>query len=66
MRLTDYIKQVGDADFARRFRIAERTAMSYRLKERTPRGPLAQRIVNETPVTWEGIYGQEVAARRSN
>lgn len=63
MNLPDYIKQVGDSEFAKRFDIKERTAMAYRLRERIPRSNLAQRIVKETPVTWAGIYGEQQAAK---
>ena len=63
MNLPDYIQQVGDEAFAKRFKIAPRTAMAYRLRERIPRTQLAQRLVKETPVTWEGIYGPQVLAK---
>lgn len=66
MTLSQYIEKVGDALFAARFGIAERTAMSYRLGDRKPRAPLAQRIVHETPVSWEGIYGQTAKKIRKN
>jgi hypothetical protein len=56
MNLPDYIKRIGDAEFAAKFGVSTRTAMSYRLKERTPRPKLANRIIAETPVTWRGIY----------
>ncbi len=64
MNLSDYIAKVGDAQFAARFGVKERTAMAYRLGERSPRAGLAQRIVDETPVKWDGIYGE--ASRRKN
>ena len=49
-------------DFARKFGITERAALSYRDRARLPRPPLAQRIVEESPVTWEGIYAPERVA----
>ncbi len=59
MTLTDYIKQVGVAAFAKQFEINERAAISYRYKVRRPRPELAEKIVASTPVTWEGIYGSD-------
>lgn len=54
--LSDYIKQVGPKTFAKKFGITERAALSYQYKTRTPRAKLAQRIVEKSPVSWEGIY----------
>ena len=56
MKLSEYIRDVGDEAFASKFDVTTRTAASYRLGQRTPRRELAQKIVAETSVTWEGIY----------
>lgn len=56
MELPEYIKLIGIRDFARKFGITERAALSYRERTRRPRQKLAQRIVDDSPVTWEGIY----------
>ncbi len=56
MKLTDYIAKIGDEAFAEKFGITRRAALSYRLRERRPKPELAARIVQETPVTWKGIY----------
>lgn len=56
MTLSEYIRDVGDDVFAAKFGVPPRTAASYRLGQRTPRRELSQKIVAETPVTWEGIY----------
>jgi hypothetical protein len=58
MKLPDYIKQVGPARFAKQFKVAKRTAESWARMERRPRPEKAQEIVEKTPVTMEGIYGQ--------
>lgn len=56
MTLPEYIQKIGDKQFAAKFGITERTAASYRHRTRRPRAELAERIVNESPVSWEGIY----------
>jgi hypothetical protein len=61
MTLADYIREIGPEEFARRFNIKPRTACSYMYGDRRPRPDLAERIVNETPVDWHGVY----AAQRS-
>ena len=58
MTLSDYIRQVGDEAFAKQFDLKPRTAIAYRLRDRRPRRELAQRIIADTPVTWDGIYGE--------
>lgn len=68
MRLSKYIEDIGDKAFAERFEVSERTAMSYRLHERMPKPELAQKIVEQSPVTWEGIYAksdESVTAQKS-
>lgn len=57
MRLPDYIEQIGVAKFAKAFGIKRRTVESWKRMERRPRPEQAQRIVEKTPVTMEGIYG---------
>lgn len=64
MKLSDYIKAVGDAEFGKKFGVTRRAAMSWRLGDRLPRPDTAQKIVAKTPVTWDGIYGK--AASRSS
>lgn len=64
MKLSDYIRTTGDKVFAKRFGVTERAAISWRLGERRPRPQIAQRIVDTTPVTWEGIYGSEAERSR--
>lgn len=56
MTLSEYIKQLGPKAFAEKFGITERAALSYQYRTRAPRSKLAQRIVADSPVTWEGIY----------
>ena len=59
MELPEYIRLLGVRDFARKFGITERSALAYRERERRPRPKVAQRIVDDSPVTWEGIYAPE-------
>lgn len=56
MTLSDYIREVGVVTFAKRFGISERAAESYMYGTRQPKPKLARRIVNKTPVGWEGVY----------
>lgn len=55
--LSEYIEAVGMERFAKRFRWTLRRVKAYRYRERVPRGKDAERIVELTPVTYEGIYG---------
>ena len=57
MRLPDYIRQVGTAKFSRLMKVKERTAISWMYRARYPKKETAQRIVEKTPVTMDGIYG---------
>jgi hypothetical protein len=57
MGLVEYIEQIGDAKAAKLWNVEERTVQSWRLRERTPRPNHAARIVETSPVTYEGIYG---------
>lgn len=65
MNLSDYIVQIGDEEFARKFGVTPRAASAYRLGERRPRFPIAQRIVKGSPVTWAGIHEQEPQEQRT-
>jgi hypothetical protein len=62
MELSEYIKKVGVPEFARRFKVSERAAESWLYEQRTPRRQVAQRIVDNSPVTWAGIYKPKQAA----
>lgn len=48
MTLSDYIKEVGDAEAGRLFGVGERTAASWRRGERRPRPEKAREIVVAT------------------
>lgn len=56
MTLSDYIREVTVPVFAKQFRISERAAESYMYGTRQPKPRLAKRIVEKTPVDWEGVY----------
>lgn len=56
MTLSEYIREVGVPTFAKRFGITERAATAYMYGARRPRPHLAKRIVDKTPVDWEGVY----------
>lgn len=62
MRLPDYIRQIGTREFADKFGVTERAAIAYQRGTRRPRPEVAQRIVDGSPVTWEGIYSPAAAA----
>jgi len=57
MNLSEYIRKQGAEKFAQRFGVTKRAALAWQYRTRTPRRELAQKIVAETPVTFEGIYG---------
>ncbi|MGE0521389.1 MAG: hypothetical protein AB7P78_20645 [Candidatus Binatia bacterium] len=59
MNLSDYIRQIGAREFAERFGVSERAALSWQYRARVPRAETAKRIVEGSPVTWAGIFGQE-------
>jgi hypothetical protein len=65
MELREYIKLIGVRDFARKFGITERAAIAYRQRARRPRPAVAQRIVDDSPVTWEGIYALKNGKKRN-
>lgn len=62
MNLAEFIEQVGDPAAARLFGVEERTVASWRRGERTPRKETAKIIVDRSPVTYAGIFGEERAA----
>lgn len=62
MDLIEYLEKMGDEKAANLFGVKKRTVMSWRLRERTPRPKQAQIITERSPVTMEGIYGQQERA----
>lgn len=58
MKLSDYIKKVGDKKAAEKFGVQERTAASWRRGERIPKPRKAQEIVEllDGLVSLEGCY----------
>lgn len=62
MTLSEYIREVGPAAFAERFGITKRAAESYMYRRRNPRPDLAEKIVERTPVKWDGVFEE----RRAN
>jgi hypothetical protein len=58
MTLSDYINQLGKHKAAALFEVKERTIDSWLRGERLPRRKKAREIVDRSPVTFEGIYGQ--------
>ena len=65
MTLSEYINEVGAIVFAKRFRVSERTAYSYQQGIRRPRPKLAKKIVEGTPVDWEGVYAGSLKRKPS-
>lgn len=63
MNLSAYIRQIGVPAFAKKFRVSERAALSWQYGARRPRPNIAKRIVDNSPVTWDGIHGLERAAQ---
>ena len=61
MDLRSFIKALGGPKaFSKRYPwISYRAAVNYAYGIRWPKPEVARRIVAETPVTWEGIYGVE-------
>ena len=57
MNLSDYIRKQGAKNFAAKFGVTERAALAWQYRTRMPRAEIAQKIVANTPVTYEGIYG---------
>jgi len=62
MELSEYIREQGAKQFAKRFGVTERAALAWQYKTRRPRAEVAQKIVANTPVTFEGIYGRSSSA----
>jgi hypothetical protein len=60
MTLSEYIREIGVSDFAKRFGVSERAATAYLYGARTPRPKLAKSIVEKTPVDWEGVYAADL------
>jgi hypothetical protein len=58
MTLSEYIREIGPEVFAKRFGVTERAAVSYMYGHRSPRPPLARKIVQKTPVDWDGVFAQ--------
>ena len=56
--LPDYIRLLGVTEFAKRFDITERAAISYMYRARVPKRSVAQRIVERSHLTWADIYEQ--------
>lgn len=65
MNLKDYIASLGTRVFAERLNFEVRTVESWRSGRRTPNRAASAKIVDNTPVTWEGIYrpGGEISER---
>ena len=57
MRLHEYIRKVGVKGFAKAVGEQERTVISWMYQKRTPRRPVAWKIVERTGLTLEDIYG---------
>lgn len=62
MNLPEYIRSLGVEEFSRRYSVSERAAVSWLYRQRTPRAAVARRIVKDSPVTWDGIYGETAVA----
>lgn len=60
MTLSEYIRKTSPAVFAKQFEIEERVAVSYMYEARKPKPELAARIVAQTPLKWEDIYGSQI------
>jgi hypothetical protein len=56
MDLPEYIKKMGVKAFSVKFNVSERAALAWQYRTRRPRPEVAQEIVDNSPVTWEGIY----------
>jgi len=66
MNLPDYIKRIGVKSFAEKFGVTERAALSWQYRKRLPRPPIAEKIVANSPVTWEGIYSDVESEPQEN
>jgi hypothetical protein len=66
MNLPEYIREIGVKRFASKFGITERAALAYQYGARRPRAKVAQRIVENSPVTWAGIYAMPGRSKRAS
>jgi hypothetical protein len=57
MNLPEYIEEIGVEAFAAKFGVTERAAVAWKYRARRPRREVAQKIVANSPVSWDGIYG---------
>lgn len=57
MRLPDYIRHVGPANFAKLLKIKKRTVISWMYLTRYPNKQTAQKIVERFPLSMDDIYG---------
>ena len=58
MNLQDYIRKIGPAEFAAKVGVSEAAARAWKYGHRVPSASFARRIVEHTPVTYEGIYAK--------
>lgn len=63
MNIKAFIDKVGVQHLANLLGVSPRAVYAWRDGSRTPRPELVARIVNETPVTYAGIYNAEPAQR---
>lgn len=58
MDLTTYIEKIGDPAAAKLFSVSERTAASWRRRERRPRPQKVPEIIEKSghQITYESIY----------
>jgi hypothetical protein len=59
--LGEYIKRIGEEEFARKYGVSLRSTISYRFGQRKPKTKTAKRIVSDpsSGMTWESIYCQD-------
>lgn len=55
MRLSEYIRELGPDKFAKLYGVSRRAAQSWLYLQRTPSLTQGKRIVDSSPVTWDGI-----------
>lgn len=57
--LAAFIREIGLAEFSRRFGVHQRRAQNWLYGKRLPRptSEITQRLIAETPLTWDAIYG---------
>lgn len=55
--LSEYIKELGEQKFSKKYGISIRSTQAYRYGQRQPPPKVAARIVQSAPaLTWESIY----------